>query len=385
MTFAKDLIAFGERPVVSPLQAAIQGGMGTAEALQQLKTKGAQEQRAQQEFESQQQSRGLQQQQLAHQLVASRLSNEEHVHNYLQSRLADLATMPKNQRAAAYTQVRDEAIRAGAPEEDLPQDYNPQVESAIQLASQHSPEAADERKFQQQVHLTELQNRGKLQVAQVKPAAELQTALAVQNLKNQGQMEIAKIRNIADSPTEKAQAERLNKNMAAINETATEASEHTIPLYNRLQEALKQVPNGTGPLAGKLVWTTPEGQYFRSLLNQAQGDFVKQFHFGRMTQLEFNLLRQAVGGENINESALRKLFNNKLGEANKAIDKFHFFHSKLQGGAKDPDQITEDWMKASKKRAPTTQPQQYSQEDLEFTAQKHGLSLDEVKSRLGIK
>jgi len=181
-----------ESPLLQ-LTRGLQTGVQTAGQLQQMKLQEQQAQQAQQAAQQQQALRAqqikqaqlqtgalpgqlAQQQQagaarlnlLQHQITATKLTESQAKQTYLSNRLADLALIPASQRADAYKNIRQEAIDLGASPAELPDKYNDQVSALAQSALAKSPMAADERKFQNQVILQELANRGKVGAAMAK-------------------------------------------------------------------------------------------------------------------------------------------------------------------------------------------------------------------------
>jgi hypothetical protein len=177
------------------------------------------------------------------------------------------------------------------------------------------------------------------------PDQALNQALEMQRLKNSALFKTAQLKNIADSPFEKARAARLDKVLGTVNNNANEAMEAEMPLYHKLLGAIQAVPLGTGPLRQHIMWSTPQGQYLQALLNQNQGAYIKQFHLGRMTQYEFNLLRQARGGSATFRPALLKLVKDQIEKAKLDIAKQHMYNTYVAGGGRNPDEIAGHWSK----------------------------------------
>jgi hypothetical protein len=181
------------------------------------------------------------------------------------------------------------------------------------------------------------------------PEQALNQALQAQQLKNQALLKAAQLKNQADSPFEKARAARMDKNLGTVNERAGEALEISLPLFNKILKAADAVPLGTGPLAGRVLWASPEGQYLKGLIVQNQANFIKTIKLGRMSQIEFNLLRKARGEETTFTSALKKLVKDQIEKAKLDIAKQHMYNTYISGGGRNPDEIAMHWSK----QAPT--------------------------------
>ncbi len=148
-----------------------------------------------------------------------------------------------------------------------------------------------------------------------------------------------------DDPFLKAQATQLSSEWNNINADAAQAREHEIPLYKTLLNDINQT-NLVGPITGHINWASPAGQKLRADLTRAQGEFIKTFHLGRMTQIEFNFLKNAVGTANMYPSALRKIFADVLGKDNQSIAKANFYHNYITKGGRRSDEVDSQWIKA---------------------------------------
>jgi len=142
-----------------------------------------------------------------------------------------------------------------------------------------------------------------------------------------------------------ADTKQLLTDMNNINNTAADVKENDIPLYTQLKAAVAHVPTGTGPLQGQILWATPEGQYLKSLLVRAQGNYIKNFHLGRMTQREFDLLRSAVGGGTTYSSALQKIFDRQLSQDKQALIKQHYYNQYINQGGRSSTEAANKWLK----------------------------------------
>lgn len=149
--------------------------------------------------------------------------------------------------------------------------------------------------------------------------------------------------NDAKDPFLQAQATGLSKEWEDISSNAQQATEHELPLYNTLLDGLHQT-NLVGP-AGYVNWTTPAGQRLRANMTRAQGEFIKSFHLGRMTQLEFNFLKNAIGKQTMYPSALRALFKNVMAKDIEAQQKAKVYHDYLAGGGRTEFEADANWAK----------------------------------------
>jgi hypothetical protein len=180
------------------------------------------------------------------------------------------------------------------------------------------------------------------------PEKQLQSQLAVQQLRNQGQMDMAKMRIKAqktNDPFAISQAQQLTKDMTQVNDDAAHAADVQIPVYSHLLTLLHQVPINPGPLGGHLMWTSRKGQEFLAYLTRAQGGYIKGFHLGRMTQLEFNFLKGALGKKTTYPETLHNLFMEQLAEEQKHIAKQEYYFNYIKGGGRQAEEAAADWTK----------------------------------------
>lgn len=148
-----------------------------------------------------------------------------------------------------------------------------------------------------------------------------------------------------DDPFAKAQATALNGEWKNVSASATTAVQTELPLYKSLFEDMQKT-NLTNPATGGFLWTTPQGQVLQADLTRAQGEFIKSFHLGRMTQLEFNFLKNAIGTSKMYPSALRKLFTKVMTKDYVAKAKSEFYHNYISKGGRKIDEVDESWIKA---------------------------------------
>jgi len=146
-------------------------------------------------------------------------------------------------------------------------------------------------------------------------------------------------------PFSQGQATQLNSEWKNINSSATIAAQTELPLYKSLVHDL-QATNLANPVTGHILWTTPAGQKLQADLTRAQGEFIKSFHLGRMTQLEFNFLKNAIGKATTYPSALRKLFTGVMGKDHQALLKAKFYHKYITGGGRKSTEVDESWLKS---------------------------------------
>jgi len=142
-----------------------------------------------------------------------------------------------------------------------------------------------------------------------------------------------------------ADTAHLLEDMNKINQKAADTKEEDIPLFNQLKAAVENVPLGTGPIRGQILWATPQGQYLKSLLTRAQGKYIKNFHLGRMTQREFDLLRSAVGGGTTYSSGLKAIFNRQLAQSNQDLAKQQFYNQYINQGGRSSLEAANKWLK----------------------------------------
>ncbi len=169
------------------------------------------------------------------------------------------------------------------------------------------------------------------------------------------------------NPLEKDRLNQLAGDMKNVTSQANEAMTNTLPMYNNLIDDLNNTEL-TGP-AGNIAWSTPAGQKFSADLTKAQGEFIKQFHLGRMSQVEFNLLKGAVGKPTMYKSVLQQLFQNQINKANQSINKLQFYHNYIGQGGRDPQEVQLNWGKQIG-AIPKYDFSKVSQDDWEYTAQK---------------
>lgn len=199
------------------------------------------------------------------------------------------------------------------------------------------------------------------------PTPQVRTLYDVLNQKRLQNLATAQVQaRAAQDPFQTADTQQLVKDVNTVNQSAADVKENDIPLYNQLKAALIHVPTGTGPLRGRILWTTPQGQYFKSLLTRAQGNYIKNFHLGRMTQREFDLLRSAVGGGTLYSSALQKIFDRQLEQDNQALFKQHFYNEYLNQGGRSSTEASNKWLDAlgQQQEAPEKVPKEQQEKQL---------------------
>lgn len=313
----------------SPLAAGAQSALQTYAGLQQMQQqqqqqaqeqqlRGLQVQTAQQQLQAlpqqiqaQQQQTALQQKLLQHQIAASNLSTSQIMHNYLGTRLADVADLPQNQQAQAYQGVRNEMISAGMPSANLPATFNQEAQNLVGTAYAKSPQVAAERKFQQQVNLGILKVRGQISAAAARAGQPV-------------------------SPEAKAfGAEEGKKDSDYLDSVNTEAT-NAQSIYQdtlRMQGIAGQIPKEFGAIKGHMMVMTPEGQE----LLQSVADFVlKKFetmpHIGRGGNMMIRLIKDSKAKNTIAYPTFVKIVNSFRAESQRAMNKADFTNYLSQRG-----------------------------------------------------
>lgn len=147
----------------------------------------------------------------------------------------------------------------------------------------------------------------------------------------------------AEDPFLKAQGSALSVQWKNISSDATQATEKELPLYKTLLDNIHNT-NLVGP-AGFINWTTPAGQELRANMVRAQGEFIKSFHLGRMTQLEFNFLKNAIGKQTMYPSALRSLFKGVITKDIEAQQKAKTYYDYMAAGGRTQFEADANWTK----------------------------------------
>lgn len=173
-----------------------------------------------------------------------------------------------------------------------------------------------------------------------------------------------KSRNIIDSMLqkpevkmdefEKGQLTNLNKTLKEVTDSAANAAEKEKPLYRDLIKAVDEVPSVFG--THLMDWASPAGQRFQALLARAQGEFLKTFHLGRMTQLEFNILGKAVGGKRMYTWELKNLFERQMRQLNQDINKAKFYHDYVGKGGRSAEDAAYKWLQKIETEQPMSAP-----------------------------
>lgn len=270
--------------------------------------------------------------------------------NYLQNQYSILAQLSQDQKPEFYQKIRAEALSLGEEPSKLPAVYNKQIETVSQDAFKNNPRSIQQLKNQNTLHLQQLKNTGALEVAQARIAGRAPKEGAFQQ----------------------AQAKQLSGDVATINTAADEAQTKAKPLWQEVGGLIDKVV--TGPGIGKIDWRSSDAQRLLQLITQAQGEYVKTFHLGRMTQYEFKLLQRAVGTPTMYRSVLKKIVNDHLRQAQEAISHQKYANDYIKKGGRNPIELSSSWVKELGNRR---------QADLEYTAKQHGLTVAQVKKQLG--
>ena len=176
--------------------------------------------------------------------------------------------------------------------------------------------------------------------------AQTEAAQALQSLRG-AQTELAQkeaAQLATTTPFSQADQQQLQKDLVTINTNAVDVKENDIPLYTQLKAALAHVPLGTGILRGQVLWATPQGQYLQALLRRAQGNYIKNFHLGRMTQREFDILRQAVGGGTTKTATLNALIDRQLNQDQTVLNKQAFYYHYIKQNGRSANEVANRWL-----------------------------------------
>lgn len=234
--------------------------------------------------------------------------------NYFTNRLANLYQMPSNQQEDEYQQIRKDAISVGANPDNLPTNFDDSVKSKAQQA--YIAQTKNSKYFLQQ-----MKSATTLQAAQIKAAG----------------MQAGK-----ETEFQKKDQDLLAKDMGTISQNANSALNHVIPITNRALDALNKT-SLTGPL-GAINWSTPAGQELQRQLSNLQLDKVKDFHLGRMTQYEFNLIMKAVAGKKMYKSELQKALNDLASDSNTQIKQHQFYTNYIKQGGRSGSEASQGWI-----------------------------------------
>jgi len=178
------------------------------------------------------------------------------------------------------------------------------------------------------------------QIKSVQPIVKKQQTLSEQA--NDVLNDVTRQAQQENDPFLKAQAQDLSKKYNDVSTDAQQATEKELPLYKTLLDDLHDTKL-VNPLSGAISWTTPSGQKFRADLVRAQGEFIKTFHLGRMTQREFNMIKNAIGTSTMWPSSLRKLFGGVISKDYLAQDKFNHYSDYVAGGGRKLFEADKQW------------------------------------------
>jgi hypothetical protein len=347
-----------EQAMPSPLERMAKEGLQAYGQVSQIKRQNAMAQLAQQQ-EQRQQAQAAQEQQVRELQIYGAKSK------ILQNRMADLYQTPKDQKEAEYQSFRNDAQKLGIDTSQFPKSYNDEIAAKSATAYARSPQSAEERKFHNDIALQHLKGQAQLAAAQARAQTQADVAEKKAQLAAQ---------DPSRNPFLKQQQTDFAKYTNQLSDDAQTEGDHVLPLYQKLKAQIKKVP--TNPVSGKILWATPEGQRLNQLLVLAQGDAIKQFHLGRMTQYEFNIIRQGVGKGTMYNSTLNKVFDDRLDKANETIRKNKFAKDYVKAGGRSPLDFADKWAADKTKR---------QEADIEYTARTHGMTVEQVKQQLGVQ
>lgn len=344
---------------------------------------------------------------LRRQLAMDALNADQAGHVMMSRRMADLALAPPEMKEQKYQDIKSELNSIGYDTSKMPQNYDKRVEHSAQIFLYHSPESAVARQHEFEIGKMKLQQAGQLALAQAKAA-------------------------IAPGMTMKAfeQAEG-KKNSDFFTDTQNNAAKAE-PILNDVK-VLKgiggQIPEQFGKVRGYMMNLTPKGQALMSENNKLIIDRFSQMpHIGRGGNLLLRTIKGEKPGPNMSYAAFMQRINryetaasflvekNKFSNYMKSLgildrnkiqsiwDDFTTLYSPIDAQGNPHPQRPSRWMEFLQNhphligralpagaQPPTATPvpgaqpaaPKYTQEDLEFTAKKHGISVEEVKRRLG--
>ena len=210
---------------------------------------------------------------------------------------------------AAYDATIQKYKQMGIPTDGMPEKFgnNPyEAKNAIKTGFAQSKWGL--QKFQSQLDAT----KG-VAVASAKGVADIEKAQLEAKLKG-------------GEALAGAEAAQYVKYTGITSDQATAAAKQNENL-DLIQSQLKNLAFPTGPVSGWIDTKLPSGQTFKMGLIQLQGEYIKDFHLGRMTQLEFNFLRHGVVNESMPATQLVKMVDYFKAKNEQAIQKTNFIEN----------------------------------------------------------
>jgi hypothetical protein len=132
-----------------------------------------------QAFAAQQKTQQLHQQFLGHQIAASRVTAEQNLQNVAITEAANIFYLQGREQENAYNSYKKRMISLGVDPNEIPATLK-DAKDFLFNSAQNTPVAQDERKFQHQMNLVALANKGKIDIqtyknmgGQVPPGAQL--------------------------------------------------------------------------------------------------------------------------------------------------------------------------------------------------------------------
>lgn len=328
---AMDVAEHPAMPVTSALAAAQQG----AGAVQQFMQRRADLQTAQQmhQLGAQQIQSGAMQLQAepqmienqlrsqAHSLAAQRLQQDKNIHGYVLSRLAELKGTPPDQLAANWGTFRQHLIDVGANPNEIPQQYNSNVQNAIDQAH-----AIVTTPFEQKKELEEVKGR-----------TAVETAMARQQIKTG-----------AEPPTEKKAFDQAEgkKNSDYFDTIATDA-DNSSKIYNdtlQMGGLGKQVSSQFGVVRGNSMMLTPKGQQLMQSVSQFVLDkFDDIHHVGQAGRLLINQIQKSKAQSTISYDAFKNIVAAFRAVSSRGMEKNKFAAYLKQNGITDRNRIQNIW------------------------------------------
>lgn len=333
----QEAAAAGQTPLGSAL-AGVEHGAGAVQQFMQRRQQMASEAQQQHLRNLQIQQAGLQLQaepqmienQLrmqAHQLAAQRLSQDQKVHGYVMSRLAELKGTPPDQLAQGWSGFRQHLIDSGAPPEDIPKQYDQKAQGAIDRAY-----SATQIPFAQKLALEEVKGRVSVETA----AAKAQTKAQIQAGAQPGVYEKAYQQNEA------------KKDSDYLDTASTNAANANTILNDTLQlEGLgSQAASQFGAVRGGVMALTPKGQKIRAATSKLVIDlFDTMPHVGRGGSIFINTLIRAKPGEKMSYAAFKNIVAGYKVISQRGIEKNNFANYMKQLGITDRNRIESVWGK----------------------------------------
>jgi len=390
-------LGFAQQP--GALQTAI-GTMGTVQqqraqrqtmqqqaALAPVKLQQAQETVREQPlaFAQQQKGQELSHNMLAHQIAVEKITEDQAKQKYMHLALTDLAYLKGPERNAQYQQLVQRGRKLGFQEGELPDKLTPGVEQMINQFAQNSPTAKNERAFQQKLILAKLAGKYKIGAELAKtgatqppPGSQLvgggtsyivggqqpppgqQPQLGGQS--QQGQQPQAgqqpqpgqqpqRETPIKIIPTPVAQTAYAKQQAQDFSKAQTTASNNINTIQSGIQDidtfmsAAAKIPTGTGPFAGHLAWSSPEGQLAIKSQNRLALNLLATQKFGRVTNKEMGIVQQGTLNTKMNPQAWHTLGPQLKIIAQRNIAYSNFLNDAANLGIRSLPQATKIWNK----------------------------------------